>query len=95
MLSSSLCLMHRAAYAQQQALPARLQGRLQAGGPGQPGAGLPLLAPEDLAEQRRLKEERIEAELARARKKAEEDRKRAEVRTQDVPHFLISSTAWV
>jgi hypothetical protein len=58
-----------------QQLPPRLQGRLQGGAPGQ----APLLAPEDLAEQQRLREERAEAERARARAKAQEDARRTEV----------------
>lgn len=57
----------------------RLQGRL--GDAPKPAAvtGAPLLAPQDMAEQLRLREERQEAERARQRAKEEQEKKKAEV----------------
>lgn len=63
-----------------QPLPGRLQGRLNAGGGPRPAAvSAPLLAPKDMAEQLRLREERQEAERAQQRAREEQERKKAEV----------------
>jgi hypothetical protein len=70
----------------------QVAGNVQPKQPAQQGAfgaaarPAPLLAPKDMAEQLRLKEERQEAERAAVRARQEQERKRAEVFEDSPPH---------